>query len=80
MKNSFSALIIFLFVNQAFGQWTSTGDNATQGSIKVKNYLLFDADGDFTGANYFTIQDDASGDFLRIGRGFDHNLVITSNG
>ena len=52
----------------------------TQGAINLKNYLLFDCDGDWTGGNYFTIQDDASGDFLRIGRGFNNNLIIGSNG
>jgi hypothetical protein len=52
----------------------------TQGAIKLKNYLLLDSDGDWTGGDYFIIQDDATGDFLRIGRGFNNNLIIGSNG
>ena len=59
---------------------TGTFNIETQNNIKLGNYLLFDADGDFTGGNYFTIQDDASGDFLRLGRGFQNNLVIANNG
>lgn len=80
MKKMFLVLKIVLSVLSANAQWDSNGNNNTQGAVKLKEYLLFDADGDFTGGNYFTIQDDATGDFLRIGRGFNDNLVIGSNG
>lgn len=65
------------------GHLVQTGTNnnlQTQGSVKLKNYLLFDADGDFTGGNYFTIRDNPTGDYLRLGRGFDNNLIISSIG
>ncbi|WP_459209730.1 hypothetical protein [Aquimarina rhabdastrellae] len=52
----------------------------TQGSLKTKNYLLFDSDGDFTGSNYYTIQDDPSGNYLRMGYNFSNGLVLTSSG
>ncbi len=63
-----------------FGQWSNTSDNSTQGAVKLKEYLLFDADGDFTGGNYFTLQDHSTGNFLRLGYGFQNHLVIKSNG
>ncbi|WP_437398718.1 hypothetical protein [Flagellimonas lutimaris] len=53
---------------------------STQGPIKIKNYLLLDSDGDFTGGNYFTIQDDPTGNFLRLGYGFANNLTISPSG
>ena len=80
MKKMFLVLKIVLIVLSANAQWDSNGNNNTQGAVKLKEYLLFDADGDFTGGNYFTIQDDVIGDFLRFGRGFNNNLVIGSNG
>ncbi len=52
----------------------------TQGSLKAKNYLLFDSDGDFTGSNYYTIQDDPSGNYLRMGYNFSNGLVLNSAG
>ena len=80
MRNIYAQLIICLLISPSYGQWNANGDNITQGSVKLGNYLLFDSDGDFTGGNYFTIQDDATDDFLRLGRGFESNLVIGSNG
>lgn len=60
---------------------TGTSNNLqTQGAIKLSNYLLFDSDGDITGGNYFTMQDHASGDYLRMGYGFSDHLVINSIG
>ncbi|MGW9686773.1 hypothetical protein [Flagellimonas sp. 2504JD1-5] len=65
------------------GHLIQTGSSnyiSTQGPIKLKNYLLFDSDGDFTGSNYYTIQDDPSGNFLRMGYGFNNHLTIGSTG
>ncbi|UJH68659.1 hypothetical protein [Allomuricauda sp. SCSIO 65647] len=61
-------------------QTGTSNDLLTQGAIKLKNYLLFDNDGDFTGGNYYTIQDDPTGNFLRIGYLFRNDLTITSSG
>jgi len=52
----------------------------TQGAIKLKNFLLFDSDGDFTGNNYYTIQDNPSGDYLRFGYKFQDDFIINSLG
>jgi len=52
----------------------------SQGAFKLKNYLLFDSDGDFTGGNYYTIQDDPSGNYLRMGYGFRNHLILNSIG
>ena len=65
------------------GNLIQTGSSnymSTQGPVKLKNYLLLDSDGDFTGGNYFTIQDDPTGNYLRIGYGFASNLTINSSG
>lgn len=59
---------------------TGAFDITTQGSVKLKNYLLFDSDGDFTGGNYFSIQDHSENNYLRFGYGFNDQLVIKSNG
>lgn len=64
------------------GRLIQTGTNhwfQTQGSVKLKSYLLFDRDGDFTGGNYYTIEDDANNN-LRLGYGFNNHLVINSSG
>lgn len=53
---------------------------STQGAVKIKNYLLFDSNGDFTGGDYFTIQDDAANNYLRLGYGFSNDLVIKDSG
>ena len=42
-------------------------------------YLLFDANDDFTGSDYYTIQDDASTDVLRIGRNFNTTDCLELN-
>ncbi len=64
------------------GHLIQSGDNniQTQGAVKLKSYLLFDNDGDFTGGNYYTIQDHSSGNYLRLGYGWSDNLVINSLG
>ncbi len=64
------------------GNLVQTGNYnlTTQGAVKLKNYLLFDADGDFTGGNYFSIQDHASNNYLRMGYGLSDQLVIKSSG
>ncbi len=64
------------------GNLVQTGNHfiSTQESVKLRNYLLFDSDGDFTGGNYFTIQDHSSGNYLRFGYGFQDNMVLNSNG
>ncbi|SNY99676.1 tail fiber protein [Flagellimonas pacifica] len=61
-------------------QTGTSNDMFTQGALKLKNYLLFDSDGDFTGNNYYTIQDDPSGNYLRLGYGFASDMVINSSG
>jgi hypothetical protein len=57
------------------------GNIETQGALKTKTYLLFDNDGDFTGGNYYTIQD-TSANRLRIAYGFSatDNLELDSAG
>ena len=52
----------------------------TQSSVKLKNYLLFDGDGDFTGGNYYTIQDHSIGNYLRMGYNWSNHLIINSTG
>ena len=51
----------------------------TTANIKVGGYLLFDANDDFTGSDYYTIQDDASTDVLRIGRNFNTTDCLELN-
>jgi hypothetical protein len=80
MKRTLIALTFGLITYNSFGQWSNTSNNGTQGAVKIKNYLLFDADGDFTGGNYFTIQDDPANNYLRIGYLFNNNLSINSQG
>tara|TARA_B110000114_G_C15010306_1_gene364485 strand:- start:167 stop:1048 length:882 start_codon:yes stop_codon:yes gene_type:complete len=80
MKRTLIALTFGLITYNSFGQWSNTSNNGTQGAVKIKNYLLFDADGDFTGGNYFTIQDDPTNNYLRIGYGFNNHLSINSQG
>lgn len=80
MKKILMALTFGLITYSSFGQWNTTSNNATQGAIKLKTYLLFDADGDFIGGNYFTIQDDPTDNYLRIGYGFNNHLSINSLG
>jgi len=80
MKRTLIALTFVLITYSSFGQWSNTSNNGTQGAVKIKNYLLFDADGDFTGGNYFTIQDDPTNNYLRIGYRFNNHLNINSQG
>ena len=80
MKRTLIVLTFGLITYSSFGQWSNTSNNVTQGAVKIKNYLLFDADGDFTGGNYFTIQDDPISNYLRIGYGFNNHLSIKPNG
>ena len=80
MKRTLIALAFGLITYSSFGQWSNTSNNGTQGAVKIKNYLLFDADGDFTGGNYFTIQDDPTNNYLRIGYRFNNHLNINSQG
>jgi len=72
-------------VNTGHVVQTGTSNNLqTQGAVKLKNYLLFDSDGDFTGdgtgSTYYSIQDHSSGNYLRMGYGFSDHLVINSSG
>lgn len=80
MKKTLMILTFGLITYSSFGQWSNTSNNQTQGAVKIKDYLLFDADGDFTGGNYFTIQDDPTTNNLRIGYGFNNHLNINSQG
>lgn len=80
MKKLFTIVMFCAMIHPSFAQWSNTGNNETQGAVKLKDYLLFDADGDFTGANYFTIQDSPSGNYLRFGYGFSNHMVIKSSG
>ncbi|UOY06663.1 hypothetical protein L0P88_22415 [Muricauda sp. SCSIO 64092] len=80
MKNILITLILGLITYNSFGQWSNTSDNVTQGAVNLRTYLLFDADGDFTGGNYFTIQDDPTDNYLRMGYGFNNHLSINSSG
>ncbi len=80
MKKLYLVITLMSITGLSFGQWSQTANNQTQGAIKLKNYLLFDADGDFTGGNYYTIQDHSSGDYLRFGYGFNDHLILSSTG
>ena len=51
----------------------------TTANIKVGGYLLFDGNDDFTGSDYYTIQDDVSTDVLRIGRNFNTTDCLELN-
>lgn len=57
----------------------NNGNIETQGSVKLKNVLLFDQDGDFTGGNYYTMEDHSDG-YFRMGYAFNSNLVISTSG
>jgi hypothetical protein len=57
----------------------NNGNIETQGSVKLKNVLLFDQDGDFTGGNYYTMEDH-SGGYFRMGYAFNSDLVISTSG
>ncbi len=79
-QNDFNLNGNVLINNHNFIQTGDSYNMETQGAVKIKNYLLLDSDGDFTGGNYYTIQDHPSENYLRIGYGFNNNLAISSLG
>jgi hypothetical protein len=57
----------------------NNGNIETQQNIKARGYLLFDNDGDFSGGNYYTMEDHVDG-YFRMGYAFNSNLVISTAG
>ena len=55
------------------------GNIETQQNIKSRGYLLFDNDGNFSGGNYYTMEDHVDG-YFRMGYAFNSNLVISTAG